>query len=176
MGSDCSRTGQVSGEFDMKGLFRQIGKLLLHILKLPYFAYQDLRSLWYVFEILWHSDTFYFVCPYGIGDTLYLASFMDAFKNQYGIPRVALIVKKSHREIPGMFPAVDETVVSNDRVKYLSLFANRYRKFAFRNFRYGHFILQMGWPGPGWMLGVKGVSLLDVYRRTVLNLPMDCEP
>lgn len=58
-------------------------------------------------------------------------------------------------------------------VTYLSTYAKRNRRFCQDNFRYGHFILDFGWPEPGQMLGIKKISLIDVYKRCVLRLPMD---
>ena len=117
----------------------------------------------------------YIVCPHGIGDTLFVASLVKAFKIHHGIRRVYLIVRENHRDLPDFFDAVDGKLVSNRLAELLTLYARTERVFVQDNFRFGHFILQFGWPEPGQLLGIHGLGLLDVYKKCVMNVPADAE-
>ena len=120
-------------------------------------------------------DEKFILCPYGIGDTLYVASLVAAYKTHHDIPSVKLIVKKGQEDIPDFFDAVDGKVVSNRMVRRLRAFDHRARVFEEGNYLHGHFVLDFAWPEPGRMLGVKGLSFIDIYKRLVLKLPMDAK-
>ncbi len=160
----------------MKLFFRLIKKALLAIVCFPYHLVQLICAAWYLLKMRRDPDCLFIVCPFGIGDTLFLASFMKEYKLHEGIGKVCFIVKQSHKDLPGMFSGVDKVIVSDREVKILRFFAKKTRKYTFGNFLYGHFILEPGWPEPGLLLGVNGVSLMDIYRRAVLRLPSDCLP
>ena len=160
----------------MRRIFHILFKALLSILKLPRLFCQLCEATFYLSKMANHPNCEYFVCPYGIGDTLFLASLMKEYKKYHHVKKVCFIVKPNHRDLPRMFSAIDETIVSDRQVKILQIFAISLRRFRFGNLRYGHFILKFGWPEPGLMMGVNGASLMDVYRRPVLNLPFDAQP
>lgn len=153
-------------------IIKNRGKALAQV---PANWFSNMMGYWYMYRFHRQPDCIYFLAPYGIGDTLFLAALMKAFKKENKVGRVCFIVKNSHRDLPGMFDAVDEVIVSDKMVKHLRRFALNKRKFTFANFRFGHFILDFKWPEPGRMMGVKGVTLIDVYKRALLNLPMDSE-
>ncbi len=154
-----------------------IGRMIISrgkaLAAVPQRVYGTLRGFHYIYQLHKHPECIYFVAPYGIGDTLMLAGLMREYKKLNHIGKICFVVKNSHRDLAAMFDAVDEVIADDKMVKYLKAFAVNMRKFVFANFRYGHFILEFGWPEPGLMMGVKGVSLLDVYKRAVLNLPLD---
>lgn len=123
----------------------------------------------------WQKDFFtkYILCPYGIGDTLFVASLIRAYKEQYGIARVVLVVKKSQVDLPDFFNSIDGKIVSDDIVCKLTRYSKSWRRFAEGNYQYGHFILDHAWPEPGQLLGIGSLNLLDIYKRCILKLPMD---
>jgi hypothetical protein len=47
-------------------------------------------------------DTLNFICPSGLGDTMYLASYRAYFERKYGVP-VHFIIKPSHQIVMGMY-------------------------------------------------------------------------
>lgn len=55
---------------------------------------------------MFFPDTTYIVCPGSIGDTLYVAALVKAFKKKNNISSVVLIVRKSHESIAGLFPSI----------------------------------------------------------------------
>lgn len=119
-----------------------------------------------------HKDygTLYYVCPHGIGDTLFVATLIEEYKHRYHVPRVCLVVRENHEDLPDMFSAIDGKIVSNRLVDLLTTYMRVHRIAAQGNLRFGHFILQFGWPEPGQLLGVRGINLLDIYRACVFNL------
>lgn len=123
----------------------------------------------------WHKDpsTIYFVCPYGIGDTLFIASLINAYKSYYSIEKVVLVVKKSQSDLPDFFRSVDGKIVSDSIVHTLTKYSKNRQRFLEDNYRYGHFILNHDWPEPGQLLGIGGLNLIDIYKRCVLKIPLD---
>ena len=160
----------------MKLFFRLVKKAFLSIVRFPSDLVQMVCAAWYLLKMRRDPSCVYFLCPFGIGDTLFLASFMKEYKVNENVGTVCFIVKQSHKDLPGMFSGVDKVIVSDHEVKTLRFFAKKIRKYRFGNFFYGHFILEPGWPEPGLLLGVNNISLVDIYRHAVLRLPSDCLP
>lgn len=89
--------------------------------------------------IVLERDVFYIVCPYGIGDTLYVASLAESLKKFRSINKICLIVKKAHSQIPDWFDAVDEKIVSDEIVNILNVFSIYSGIWEYKNYLYGHF-------------------------------------
>lgn len=88
------------------------------------------------------EDTFYIACPYGIGDTLGVASLVHAFKKENRVDRVCLIIKKGQGDLPNLFDSVDDKIVSDELVaicKDFSIFSG-IRKC--QNYLYGHIVVE----------------------------------
>ena len=130
----------------------------------------------YIKKLERDEETVYFLCPHGIGDTLFVASLIDSYKKTHMVKRVVLIVKKSHEALPDMFDAVDGKIVSDDLVRKLTDYARKNRIFKKGNFRFGHFILDFDWPEPGQLLGVRGINILDIYRSCILRVLPETKP
>lgn len=114
---------------------------------------------------------FYVVFPYGIGDTWYACSFMDAYKNQYiKGKRVCYLVKKSHEMLVRLFMKDDdEIVVSSDIVDGFEQFSVEKEIWHLDNYLYAHFkkdINQMIFPEYYEI----GTNMIDKYRKIVLGL------
>lgn len=123
----------------------------------------------------WKNDnlTIYIVCPFGIGDTLFIASLIRAYKEHFGIARVILIVKNSQADLPDFFESIDGKIVSNKLVNRFMRYSRTWRRFKEENYQYGHFILDNAWPEPGRLLGIGNVNLIDIYKRCVLKIPLN---
>lgn len=85
------------------------------------------------------KDTFYIVIPYSLGDVVAIASLVHAFKKEYGMDRVCLIIKKSHSDIPDFFDSVDEKIVSDELVEICRTFSIFTGVYRCQNYLYSHF-------------------------------------
>lgn len=83
------------------------------------------------------KDTTYIVCPGPIGDTLYVAALVKAYKQKYKVSSVVLIVRKNHESIGEMFPSVDGCIVSHELVETLSIYSRSKKVWDMDNYRYG---------------------------------------
>lgn len=150
----------------LKGIFRTLRRMWCSVKLWPtlILAEHEVRKL--------RKDygTLYYVCPHGIGDTLFVAALVEEYKRCYNVSRVYLVVRENHADLPDMFSAIDGKIASNRLVNLLTTYMRVHRVAAQDNLRFGHFILQFGWPEPGQLLGVRGINLLDIYRACVLNL------
>lgn len=125
-------------------------------------------------EKLNHS-TYYVVCPYGIGDTLYVAALMESYKRQNpGIRRVCMIVKKGHAQIPDWFDAVDEKIVSDVMVNDLNAFSVSTGTWKLKNYLYGHFRKEQNWRLLPEYENCEIKNMVYRYKKLVLHLPADC--
>lgn len=122
-----------------------------------------------------NKSTCYVVCPYGIGDTLYVAALMGSYKRQNpGIRRVCMIVKKEHAQIPDWFDAVDEKIVSDVMVNDLNVFSVSTGTWKLKNYLYGHFRKE-----PDWRLfpefgNCEIKNMVYRYKKLVLQLSASC--
>lgn len=118
-------------------------------------------------------DTFYIVCPYGIGDTLYVASLIQSFKRFRSLTSICFIVKKSHSQIPDWFDFIDEKIVSDEMVNTLNLFSIFLGKWELKNYLYGHFRKDTN----GAILPEYGncevKNMIYRYKKLVFHLPAE---
>lgn len=122
-------------------------------------------------------DVYYIVCPYGIGDTLYVASLIESFKRYRSMTqKVWLVVKKGHGQMPDWFDAVDEKLISDELVKVLNIFCVLTGTWELNNFLYGHFRKNDKWVLLPEFAECEEKSLLYRYRKLVFHLPEDCLP
>lgn len=120
-------------------------------------------------------DTFYILCPYGIGDTLYVASLVESFKRYRSLSeRVCLIIKRGHDQIPDWFDAVDEKIVSDELVKMLDVFCILTGTWELNNFLYGHFRKSTEGEFSPEFSECEANTLPQKYRKLVFHLPVDC--
>ena len=128
---------------------------------------------WKIHKLGKDRNILYIVCPHGIGDTLFVASLVKALKVHYRLNKVYLIVKENHASLPDLFDDIDGKIVSSRDVKTLSTYFTYLGLSRKGNVQYGHFISHFSIAEPGQMLGVKGLCLLDVYKRCVMHVPDD---
>lgn len=118
-------------------------------------------------------DTFYIVCPYGIGDTLYAASLAESLKSFRSLSNICFIVKKSHSQIPDWFDYIDEKIVSDEIVNTLNLFSIFLGKWEMKNYLYGHFRKDTN----GAILSEYGdcevKNMIYRYKKLVFHLPAE---
>lgn len=88
-------------------------------------------------KTLFSKDTTYIVCPGPIGDTLYVASFVRAYKQKYKVSSVVLIVRKNQESIGEIFPSIDGCIVSHELIEILSVYSRSKKVWDLENYRYG---------------------------------------
>lgn len=84
------------------------------------------------------EDLFYIACTNGLGDTLYTAAFVKAFKECHNIPKVCLILKDTHKEMAGWFEGIDEVIVSSTLVKAFEEWSISNQVWRLDNYLFGH--------------------------------------
>ncbi len=115
------------------------------------------------------KDTTYVVCPYGIGDTLYVCAFLDEYKKSKKRDKVCVISKRSHGVIPKGFSFIDEIICDDSLVERLNNWAIRTGTWELGNFLYGHFKKKLD------MIFIRNDnvildSMITQYRREVMGL------
>lgn len=120
-------------------------------------------------------ECLYVLCPYGIGDTLYVASLMMSYKmhNQENRP-IYLIVKDSHKDIPFWFAGVDGRIAATPIVDYLNLYCIVTQQWCFKNLIYGHFKKSANGSIDPAYHEIAEKTILSRYRKLVLSLPDTC--
>lgn len=111
----------------------------------------------------------YFFCPSGIGDTLYVLSYMKEYRKNNNV-NVCFIIKKSHLSLIEMYDKyVDEVIVVNTKVyKCLSKYFDKKRYIS--KIIYAHPLKIIY--DPCKILGIRGINLMDLYK-VLLELPQD---
>ena len=85
------------------------------------------------------ENTYYILCPYGIGDLILWGGAIKAFKEKHSdIEKVCLIVKKSLGGIAKSYPSVDEVIASDNLRDQLMAFSLRWHTWELKNYYWGH--------------------------------------
>lgn len=124
-------------------------------------------------DVVFERDTTYICCPASIGDTLYTAAFVREYKAEKRGGRICLILKKSHRELGTLFPAVDEILVSDEIVEILDRYSMYTQTWRLKNYIYGHFKKSLRFVYDPEYGREDCRSILPRYRRLIMNLPDD---
>lgn len=144
------------------------------ILSVPKMIVALISGLFFMFyKVFTDRETLYIVCSCGIGDTVFISTFVKAYKEKYQRTSVKLIVRKYQKDLLSMFPSLNGGVASTWLAKSLTSTMKFFQQNTWFNFKYGHMVLNFGWPHPCMLIGVKGIQMLDVYRQTVMRLPVD---
>lgn len=122
---------------------------------------------------MFFRDTTYIVCPGPIGDTLYVAAFVKAFKKKNNISSVVLIVRKSHESIAELFPSIDGCIVSNKLVEILSIYSRSQRVWELDNYRYG--FAREDYQHRNYAPDYVPKNLLSGYKIALMGLEEDAE-
>ena len=127
-------------------------------------------------DVTFERDTIYICCPASIGDTLYIAALVKAYKREH-LPaqRVCLILKRGHRELGGLFPAVDEVMVSDELVEILDFFSLYTQIWTMKNYVYGHFKKSLHFKYDSEYDRKDCNNILSRYSRLIMNLSVEAE-
>lgn len=69
-------------------------------------------------------ETYYFISPYGLGDTMILCGYREALKKRYG-ENIHFIIKPSHKAIMDMYEISDFTCMQFSREELFAIGANK---------------------------------------------------
>lgn len=117
-------------------------------------------------------DIMYICCPASIGDTIYVAALVRAYKEKMG-GKVCLILKKGHRELGTLFPAVDEILVSDEIVETLDRYSMYTQTWRLKNYIYGHFKKSLRFEYDPEYNRADCRRILPRYQRLILDLSGD---
>lgn len=85
------------------------------------------------------ENTYYILCPYGIGDLLLWGGAIKIFREKHpNIIRVCLIVKKSLENIAEGYLSVDEVIASDTLRDQLMIFSLKWHIWELKNYYWGH--------------------------------------
>lgn len=120
-------------------------------------------------------NNMYILCPYGIGDTLFVASLIKSYKQYFQEKRkVYLIVKDNHKDIPDWFETIDGKIVSTKLVNVLNKYCIGTQTWQLKNFLYGHFKKNVqGQLTKEYYNSCKD-NAISLYKKLVFNLPDQC--
>lgn len=122
------------------------------------------------------KDMVYICCPASIGDTLYVASFVKAYKeNNTQSQKVCLILKKGHRELGNLFQAVDQVIVSDEIVEILDQYSLYTQIWKLKNYIYGHFKKNIHFEYDKEYGRADCRTILSRYRKLIMGLSQNAE-
>lgn len=132
-----------------------------------------LAKLWILKNIKNLKENKYFFCSVGIGDILFVLTYLDAIKKAHKDDnrKLIFIIKKSHKQVVDMYSKyVDDVIVVKPLVfkllnYYIMTNVGKQNKIFF-----AHPCQLM--PKPTKLLGVKNICLLDFYK-VLFEIPYD---
>lgn len=122
-----------------------------------------------------NQNDMYILCPYGIGDTLFVASLVKSYK-QYSQEKrkVYLLVKDNHKDIPDWFEAINGKIVSTKLVCALNKYCISTQTWQLNNFIYGHFKKNIQGQLTREYHDFCTGNAISLYKKLVFNLPDQC--
>lgn len=120
------------------------------------------------------------VSPANLGDTVFIATLAKAYKKAHGVKTLIIVAHKRQAEAVEWFEGVDATMGLED----FEMICLRHYFVISRNFysngaRYGHIPCYIYPEVPGDFAhippGFGGASLIDVWKKRILDLPDDVE-
>lgn len=133
----------------------------------------------YIYEIsgvAFDRNTMYICCPASIGDTLYIAALVKAYKREHPyVSKVCMVLKKGHGELGRLFPAVDEVLVSDEIVQILDFYSLYTQTWTLKNYVYGHFKKSSRFIYDPEYNQKDCRNILTRYSRLVMNLSTEAE-
>ena len=122
-----------------------------------------------------NPDTLYVLCPYGLGDTLYVCSFLKDYAKKNNQNKICVIVKPSHEFIPRSFSYINDVIADSELVNQLNIWAIETSSWELKNFLYGHFRkthdMMFIRPETATLDG-----MISQYRREVMRLSERSKP
>lgn len=119
------------------------------------------------------EDILYILCPGSIGDTLYVAALVKAYKEKNNVQVVMLIVRENHRSIGELFPSVDGSIVSKELVDLLQAYSRKDAVWELKNYRYG--FAREDYAHRIYMAEYEANNLLSGYKAAIMEVPEDVE-
>lgn len=124
-----------------------------------------------IFDIVFQKDVMYLCCPASIGDTLYTAALVKAYKQENPeIKKVCLVLKKGHKELGNLFPSVDEVLVSDEIVEVLDHYSLFKQIWKGKNYLYGHFKKSLRFEYEQGYFQEDCKKILPRYQKLIMNL------
>lgn len=127
-------------------------------------------KIWQKKNIKKDKNIQYFFCPSGIGDTLYVLSYMKEYRKKFPNKKIVFIVKGAHKFLVDMYSEyVDETIIPSKF--YFKLIEQYLKENSRSNDRiiYAHPFKIIY--DPCKILGIKDICLLDLYK-VLLEIPI----
>ena len=123
-----------------------------------------------------NENTYYILCPYGIGDLLLWGGAIKIFREKHSnIARVCLIVKKSLENIAKSYSSVDEVIASDTLRDQLMVFSLKWHVWELKNYYWGH--VRHNWDF-GQMVMLDGKVMgkgFEILPGVVLDRPIGSE-
>lgn len=115
-----------------------------------------------------NNNTWFIICPYGIGDTYLVCALAKQFLNHNGGNKIVLAVKKNHAFLIDFFPEDIQRFVVFD--KFDLRLIQRFSEFKLGYPFIGHpYFLE---PNLRDILGTENMNLLNVYKK-IFNISCD---
>ena len=134
----------------------------------------------FIDSVLLDDNTLYVCCPYGIGDTLYVAALIDSYKSYYSINKdICLIVKDKHSFIPNYFDSIDKVIASDNLVNLLNHFSITTQTWRLENYLYGHFKKSEYRVLYSEYYTTPNKCMIQRYKQLVFGIPLNstlCKP
>lgn len=134
------------------------------------------KYLFRISDVVFDRNKMYICCPASIGDTLYTAAFVKAYKEENSsVNKVCLVLKKGHRDLGGLFSSVDEVLVSDEIVDILDSYSLYTQTWRMNNYIYGHFKKSIHFEYDKEYDQPACRTILSRYRRLILCLSEKAE-
>ena len=116
------------------------------------------------------------VSPANLGDTVFIATLSQAYKNAHNIEHLIICAKERQAQAVEWFEGVDSIVGLDDyQMICLRYYFTISRKFYENSIRYGHIPCDIEWTMPGTFFhippGFAGIPLINVWEKRILDLP-----
>ena len=120
------------------------------------------------------------VSPANLGDSVFIATLANAYKKTYGVKNLIIVAKERQADAMEWFEGVDGTLPLNDyQMLCLRYYFTISRRFYENGIRYGHIPCDIEVNAPLTFFhippGFGGMSLMNVWKKRIFELPDDCE-
>ena len=118
------------------------------------------------------------VSPANLGDTVFIATLSTAYKKAHNVSSLIIVAKERQAEAVEWFEGVDGILGLDDmQMMCLRYYFTISRNFYENGVRYGHIpcMIEVERPGTFYHIppGFGGISLMDVWKKRILDLPDD---
>jgi len=110
------------------------------------------------------EDELCLICPWGIGDTIFVAGLVNAIKQKYGIKKVALLIKPGHYDVVKAFDGIDRVDFLDEEITYMERNSNAFvvksQSLSSGNYFFAHFEYNT----LAWLTGYRDNTMFDSYK------------